>query len=1135
MKLKKVISFFSSILLCVSVSTTSVFLTSCSKHKDFLEEFMDADHTWEDVEYKKNSMISGIERNSGIEWRSSKKLQAKYLKEEDYTKERAETYQSNLELELDKFKEEPNASANDAFDLLNEEEEKENLTTFDWALVNKHIDGLRNEIHDKISSIDGLTDKDRASLYDSASKKFNEILFNAKNQKSDFQGTMDYVNLEVEKYIKEELPSASNKMIAQNSLYSFVTSQDFSINQQLLDGDGSFSFRSWEKSTSDEEKRTIEDKMLSNLFTFEKLPVNKGTVSDKYSFSFKISNLEWNNLTTAKINIVFILSDVESQEQLASFEFPDIEVTDNKQGFAIALEQYIEKISLDKNEDAPGYRSFKSEVENSAIKIGDKKFITNDLLSSVVSLNLDSLSQKEKEDIAQVSSKNLISFGAFCDFKDDDQKTSGTVNFNLCIYDPLALSSPDQQENPVFIQQKNIISFPLSVDLNDDAKDVLFNENSVVSATESVSSALSSYEYYASKENLDDVEKNAKQTTSIHDVAISYTFFATLTNVASFVVDALVGTTFIVLDIASFAIDIYEILDTVPWTKTAKETAAEQKKEFLEARNSDEFKKIQKAVNEGNLRQTQREIENKAKEFLTKSQDTPNCYGITVPEELIKNFEEKYGLNRENAVKKIDSTQRDIINFALVTAGSTIQTLGQALKLILWEKATTFFQKSIKIMDFNAYSMAILPGFARDRISTFITPGNMQDVAFCARNDIFINELKLFDMDVGYEMIAKDYKILQQGVKEGKEYLRPAVGKLFLEYQGILDFDGSVANAKKSLVGLGRLESVSMPTEAFGSNNFLLSAIESNRYAIEEGKHFLDNPQFVGQMHDILINEGLVDTYTSRFGIDILDHGFKSPIEAAKEYMPNSYKYFTEQIDKVMNINYTSKLPSIQKQLIDTDLSIWSTALHHDTVLKRDLYKCTTQTGQDMVRNALSKTRADKYIADNFKNADLASPAWTVADSTKASKDFIDYGFEEAIEATSSRVKYYGYSGGSSGQTLTKYGFCKKVSEKNSHWLKRNVANSDMQEQIYKVLSSDITTDQKDRMLLEINENADMIYKDKAKWSTAVDVQSDATSLTTNIEKLERYSFWVIIGLSIVTSVLREIIYEFKTRMQIIE
>ncbi len=1085
-------------------------------------------------------MISGVERNSGIEWRSSKKLQAKYLREEDYTKERAETYQSNLELELDQFKEQPNASANEAFDLLNEEEEKESLNTFDWALVNKHADDLKNEIYNKILSIDGLTDKDRASLYDSASKKYNEILFNAKNQKSDFQGTLDYVNSEVEKYIKEELPSASKKMVANNSLYSFVTSQDFSINKQLLDGDGSFSFRLWEKSTSDQEKRTIEGKMLPNIFTFEKLPVNEGTVSNKYSFSFKISDLEWKNLITAKINITFILTDKDSSEELASFQFPDIEVIDSKQGFAIALEQHIEKISLDKNEDAPGYRSFKAEVENTAIEIDGKKFITNDLLSSVASLNLDSLSLNEKEQIAEVTSNNSISFGAFCEFVDDDQKTSGTVNLNLCIYDPLALSPTGQQENAVFIQQKNTISFPLNVDLNDEAKDVLFNEDSVLSTTESISSALSSFEYYADKKNLDDIEKNAKDTTKIYKFAISYSVFATLTNVASFVVDALVGTSFIVLDIGSFAVDIYEILDVIPWTKTAKDAAAEQKNEFLEARNSDEFKKIQEAVNQGNLRQSQREVENKAKEFLTESKDTPNCYQITTPEDLIKNFEDKYGLNRENAIKRIDSAQRDIISLAKVTAGSLIQTLGKALELFLWEKATTFFQKSIKIMDFNAFSMSMLPGLARNsyasgKTTVFISSSCIQDVGFCARNDIFINELKLFDMDKGYEMMAKDYKIIQEAVKEGKEFLNPALARFQTEYGSILQTFGSVENAKKSLVGLNMLEAVSLPSSAFSSNAFILSALQSNRYTIEEGKHFLDNSQFISQMHDILIEKGLADTYKTRFGEEILEQGFTSTIEAAKQYMPNSYKYFSEQIDKVMNINFTSKIPEIQKQLIDTDLSIWSTALTHDTVLNRDIYKCTTQTGQDMVKNALSKTRADKYIANNFKDVELSSSAWACADPTQAAKDFVDLGFEEAIEVTSSRVKYYGYSGGTSGQTLSKYGFCKKVSEKNSNWLRRDVVESQTQEEIYKVLSSDVTPEQKGVLLSEISENADMIYKDRAKWSTAQDVQCDVTSLSGNIEKIERFSFWAILVLSIVTSVLREIVYEFKTRVQIIE
>ncbi len=1135
MKIKKIFTILS---LCALIPAVSTLSTSCSKHEDVLEDFLDVDYTWDDVEHKKNSMINGIERNSGIEWRSSKKLQAKYLKEEDYTKERAETYQSNLELELDKFKEQPNASANDAFDLLNEEEQKENLNTFDWALVNKHMDGLKNDVYAKISTIEGLTDKDKASLYDDVCKKFNEILFNAKNQKLDFQGTMDYIDSEIDKYITEEIPSKSKKMIAQNSLYSFVTSQDFSINEKLLDGDGTFSFKLWEQSSTDQEKKAIEDKMLSNLFTFEKLPVNEGTVSKEYSFSFKINDLKWTNLITTKLNITFVLADKDSKEELASCDFSEIEVIENKPGLTAIFGPYLQKITYDKNEDPATYTSFKKQVEADGVNIDGEKFLTNDLIQYIASINLNSLSLSEKEQFAEVTSNNSISFGAFCEFVDDDQKTSGTAILTPCIYDPSILSSSEDKGAAIIAKSENKLSFSLAVSINDDAKEVLFNEDSVISTVDSINSSLSSYDYYANENNLKEVEKNANDTTHIYGAEISYIVFGSLSNVISFIVDAATAPLLITLDFGFIAFDVYEMMDSLPWAKTMKEVAHEQRDEFLNARNSEEFKEIEEAVKNGNLRQVQREIETEAKEFLTETKDAPNSYEIKDPEQLIRNFEEKYGLNRENAVKKIGSRQRDKIQLLITSLGGSLQVITNAAKLYLWGQATTFFEKSIRIMDFNAYSMSFLPGLSRDlddlRGAATISTSRLQDIAFGARTDMLKKELKLFDTQKAYDLLQKDLAIMEKAIENGDDFLFTAHTVLDSGLQNVINEYGSIAAAQKDLVGFRHLDSLVLPERAFGSDPTLLAMFQANRSALDEGKHFLDNAEFLTQWHDSLINEGIPYHYKSLFREKNIPAG-ETAASLAKKYMPNTYNYYTEQINKIIDINYTSKLPEIQKQLLDVDMSIWASTSTYDINLSRNNYLCKTAAGEQMIQSALSDTRAHKYIENNFENWELGCSEWTCADPTKASREFVELGFEDTIELTSKRVKYYGYSGGTSGQKLTKYGFCQKVSERNSVWLKRAQADSGVQQKIYEVLSDDIPTETKKGLLTDIQKESEMIYTDQHKWESATAVQYDATSFTNKIEKLETFSFWAVLVLSIVSSALREYIYEFKTRMQIFE
>ena len=51
--------------------------------------------------------------------------------------------------------------------------------------------------------------------------------------------------------------------------------------------------------------------------------------------------------------------------------------------------------------------------------------------------------------------------------------------------------------------------------------------------------------------------------------------------------------------------------------------------------------------------------------------------------ELIKQFEDKYGLNRENAIKKISSRQQDKVQLTITSFGGALQFIANAAKLFL--------------------------------------------------------------------------------------------------------------------------------------------------------------------------------------------------------------------------------------------------------------------------------------------------------------------------------------------------------------------------------------------------------------------------------------------------------------------
>ncbi len=756
MKFKKILSFLSVISLS---STIACFSSSCSSKDSIPDQIINADHSWEDVEMLKNQIVNGTERKAGIDFRASKSLQKAYLYEEEYKKEKRELAQSNIELELDEMKLSQNPSSNDAYNMLEENAEEGEIKGFDWTLIYRYMDDTKNQIYQNINSIKNITEKDKAELYNDVDKELNIILFDAKNQQLDYDGTIEYIDQQTHIYVVEKLHNKSKKMIASNLLQDYVSSTDFKINEQLLDSD-TVSFKKWEEAST-EQRKNIETQMVPLLFTYQKLPIDSQTAIDDYVFGFSINKIEWETLFDASVSITFHLWD-EHNELLASTNFDDIKVQDNFLGKKQSVSSYINALSLKEIEEPAEYTAFKNTIEGLNVKFDNKYFIDNEKLTSIADYEIDKqkLSDEQIEAFNKLLTEGKVNVGGLVNFTDDPEHNSGTLHINICLYTKLESYKNIQ----IYETQQDVFDILLQNTKDELTKSVSLDEMAMGSIVETTNHTLTAYDYYSDDKQLDTINSYKKRTSDLNKLAISYLAINSVSTLANTIIDAVTGNTlFALVDVVMFAAETYAMIFTYEKIKDFKKAATDQHDDFISVRNSDDYQDLKANVAKNNIYQVRRELED---EFLDTTTPDEHVNGVDIPlspEELISRFEKKYSLTRKDAVKKVTEKENNIAKIAITTFANALPALSNGLRQLAFSSSVSAAVKALKVSDYAtnyAHRLALLVPTTAKAPTRFMSFSGIQSLDFTSSVQIWDNTFGGFDVDNYVSAITKDLEDL---------------------------------------------------------------------------------------------------------------------------------------------------------------------------------------------------------------------------------------------------------------------------------------------------------------------------------------------------------------------------------------
>ncbi len=694
---RKTLKIISGISLGILIPTSLSTITSCSSNKN--NDIFNYDYSWEDVDCLENQMINEVEIKAKNNYEFDSSLQAIYSNEDVYVLEQAQEYQSNLDLDLIKWKSQKGRTSTDIYNLLDERASNDSLSTLNWKFINDTSKNILSTFNSAIDSqFSDLSALERAEFKNQLNSKYNDLMYKAQRKNYGKNDTFGYIRSELNTYIDSLIAKEASKLRAKNTLHDFLLSGEFSINPILLsqpkdNSDIVVSLHNWELA-SNSEKKQIENSLFPLLATYKKLPVNSETLLNKeqnknFLLSLSIDSLEWTDPFDASLTITIHVLDSNLNEELASQQLKDIKIEDNIEGIKVAANQIINYVTFDLKSNPASYSAFKNSVLNGDSSQQTNVFVTQDIINQIINFDISNqVGTQEKLSIYKLQSNSEFNVGAYVSFNDNQTDDfGGFVTVTPCLY---VDSKNIQYDTPYIIltdtatNLKSSNTFGLPKDPLEEEQEIYIDERSVMSYYQCLSDICDQYDYFSNEENKQECQKTLTDVKStIKYGAITYATIAT-SSVASLIADVVAQSYgFFAVDLSMFLVfDGLSGYADFSMLLPMKNSIQDQLNQFDAVRSSDDYKAIQKLVVEKNLHQYTKDIFNSIKDFIVQDPSYDSVCNIKEPKDLLSNYSQQ-NISFKELVKKTDQKIKEVFSSAFSIFGEVVTSFTNQLSSIV--------------------------------------------------------------------------------------------------------------------------------------------------------------------------------------------------------------------------------------------------------------------------------------------------------------------------------------------------------------------------------------------------------------------------------------------------------------------
>lgn len=1034
---------YSTLLSSVIVSTLATStLSSCWNNKS-ANTFIANDHSWIDVDSQKNQMINGNEHKSRILYESSPRIRSMYSDEESFVEQQKQEYQSNLELKVETYKNQRVRDSEEVYEMLNDLSISEDNNTIDWRSNDKNFNIVKESILSKLNDprLSSLSDAEKSKIYNETNIELNELLLEAKNLKLCEEESDLFLTQGIKKLIEDKVTEKVEQALAYNELDGLLTSSDFKILSNAIDPEDSTDtttslHKLYDELNSPDLKAQTEESLLPLLFQYRDLPLYKSTIS-QYELSFDVPFMTWTDCVTANMTINFYLSDINTHEKLASYQFKDISIIDNKNGQIEASKKYVDSVKLTplSQDKLPEYSAFLNASKEFEPYSSNEYFIPENKLSSLGDVSIEGVSNVDDDAYNGAIVDGVFAVGAIINFNESITNASREISLRLCIYNP-KISSIDS----ILSINPNTQTLSLNNDSEQDAKDVVVDQLEMAEIQEGFASFLEMYKYLNDKSIKDLYKKssdNADTLANLHKV--------------KFWMDIVVSSSSVILDLITHAW-IFTFVDLGLgafdcWlTNKIKKQFNDQKltynlnlSNYNEAKESDIYKEIDELINNKtvNFQQSLREITSDLDEFTTQSQDVDGARNLKNANDLIKEFMEKYHLQTKDQVKEKIKEKTSKITDIAVHALDTTYVIFNKLKIDAISSTIEFNTKMKQLDSMVSGFDDIIVGLAGGSYMPAKTShsnifkgwfGNgIQNVSFAVANDAGIVYFRdVCSPDKIKNAFISDIQNIRNATDLSEATKETLLGSLLPAQTGFNAQWGDICGVPYSAKNKSLWESWSSMNTA----NYLVDStgtVQTLAYQCVKGgmPNVFDNAEFLRMYREQMINGfSLSDNFLVSPKLQIRN----LPAEVLGDLTPTQFfdKYLPtfSQLDKTMPdqiINRITSLPDIDKQLFQTETLVSLPGFYNDCNYTRS-GNClseilgnaenTIQSIPDYVfdRNLFQQNIQDFTISNRARDYSTRSFLSKNGENAKANLIYLEQTFDKSLdvnEAARVSVKQY--------------------------------------------------------------------------------------------------------------------------------
>ncbi len=694
---RKTLRIISGISLGILIPASFSTITSCSSKNN--GNVLNYNYSWEDVNGLENQMINEVERKAKNNYESNFFLQKQYTNEDVYVLEQAQEYQSNLDLDLIKWKSQKGRTSTDIYNLLDERASNDSLSTLNWKFINDTSKNILSTFNSAIDSqFSDLSALERAEFKNQLNSKYNDLMYKAQRKNYGKNDTFGYIRSELNTYIDSLIAKEASKLRAKNTLHDFLLSSEFSINPILLsqpknNSDIVVSLHNWELA-SDSEKKQIENSLFPLLAKYKNLPVNSETLfneeqNQNFLLNLSINSLEWTDPFDASLTITIHILDSNSNEELASQQLKDIEIEDNIEGIKVAANQIIDYVTLDLKSNPASYSAFKNSAVNNAPSQQTNIFVTQSTLSQIIDFDItDAISAEQKLSIYKLQSNNEFNFGAYVNFNDNSTDDfGGFVTVTPCLYTD---SKNEDSDTPYTIltdtvtKSNSSIAFGLPRDPSEEEQGIYIDELSSMSFYQSLSYVCDQYDYFSNDQNKQECQKTLNDVNSTIEYGVIAYAVIGVASVVSIIADVVAQSWgWLAFDIAALLVfDGLAGYADFSILLPMKNSAQEELDRFNAVRSSDEYKTIQELVTEKNLHQYTKDVFNSISDFIVKDTSCDSVYDIKQPEDLLKDYSSQ-NISFKVILEKLDKKIKEIFSSTYAIFGQVATAFCDQIKTIV--------------------------------------------------------------------------------------------------------------------------------------------------------------------------------------------------------------------------------------------------------------------------------------------------------------------------------------------------------------------------------------------------------------------------------------------------------------------